>query len=183
MTAPQMSAGDALGAAGAPVRLTFRGHTHPVSPPTARVIDRVEKLVAFRVNAAAHELADTLPAADAHALRQSVLDDLKARRHATGGPLWAAEFAGDGGQRGTWLMLFACLEEGRAEEPEKDSLPPPLAFEDMPDVLAESPDAAAVVAVLLPDFIRAAGRKGRLPAAAVQRITEQAVKALASPPA
>lgn len=179
-----LSTGDVLGEAGVPVSLTFRGRPHPVSPPVPRVIDRVEKLVAFRANAAANDLADALPPADAAALKASVLADLKARQHATGGTLWAAEFGADGGQRGTHLMLFACLEDAREQAKDPTALPPPIPFDDMADVLAESPDAAAVVAVMLPDFLRAAGKRRKFPAATVERMVAQAVRSLkaASPP-
>lgn len=162
------SAGDVLGGAGVPLELTYKGRKHPVSPPTLAVLDRVEKAVAARAAAAVGELADVLPPKDFADLKADLMAKLRAKEHATGGVLWQAEFAADGGLRGLQLVLWACLEDARERAADKATLPPPVPFEQLPDVFADSPDAEAVAAVLLPDFFRAAAKRRRVPAAAVE---------------
>ena len=176
-TAP--AAGDLLGSAGVPLSVTYRGHQHPVSPPTLAVLDRVEKLVAARQNAAVNDLEGVLPAADHAELKADLMAQLKAREHRTGGRLWAAEFAADGGQRGLCLMLWGCLEEARSQAADPKSLPPATPFDDVPALLRESPDAEMVAAVLLPDFISAVGQRRNLPAAAVGEMIRRYQEALA----
>lgn len=173
------SAGDLLGSAGVPLSITFRDKAHPVSPPTLAVLDRVEKLVAVRQNEAVNELDGVLPPEDVETNRQDLMAKLRAKEHRTGGKLWATEFAADGGARGLCLMLWACLEEGRKQASDPKTLPPAIAFDDIPAVLAESPDAQMVAAVLLPSFMQAVGERRKLPAAAVAEMVERYRAALA----
>lgn len=169
--------GGLLGDSGAPLALTFRDRSHPISPPTAAVLDRVEKLVALRANEMAEEMARTLPPAAARRHADRLDAKLGAGQHKTGGELWAAEFEADGGARGLQLILFCCLEDARARAADKDALPKAIPFDDIPTVLDESPDAGVVAKLLLPDFFRAAGARRKLPAAEVDRRIRAAVEA------
>lgn len=164
------SAGDVLGAAGTPLTLTYRGQAHPASPATLAVVDRVEKLVAARQTAAVSELEGVLSPAELADLRRDLRAGLKAREHATGGSMWASEMGADGGTRGLMLILFACLEQARETAKDPKSLPPPISFEDMTTVLFESPDAAEVAALLMPDFFLRVGERKKLPPATVQKL-------------
>jgi len=171
--------GDVLGAAGAPIALTFRGASHPVSYPTLRVLDRAEKLVAMRASAAIAELADVLPTEELAEQKRELNSMIRSKQHGTGGKLWAEEFGQDGGMRGVLIMLWCCLEEARDGKP-KESLPPPVAFDDMPLLLSESPDVFAVMGIVVPDFIRAAGTRRRLPAASLDSLQSQFGEAVAA---
>lgn len=157
--------GDVLGSSGAPLCLTYLGKSHPVSPPTLRVLDRVEKFVAKRAAESLAELASVLSPAELQRQQKSLDTAIRAREYATGGELWAAEFRSDGGNRGMLIMLWCCLEEARESTKRPTELPPPIPFDDMPTVLQESPDAGTVMAMVLPDFSRAVGKRRRLPAA------------------
>lgn len=159
--------GDVLGNAGVVVSLTYMGRPHPVSYPTPRVLDRVEKLVAQRASAAIAELADVLPPAEHQSAKDRFHELLLAKEHGTGGKLWVKEFEADGGLRGVLMMLWACLEEGRDISKDKAKLAPPIPFEDMATVLQESPDAQTAILMVLPDFIRAAGQRRKFPAAMI----------------
>ena len=165
MSESNMGTGDVLGAAGATLTVTYKDRQHPVSRPTARVLDRVEMLVAQNQNAATNEMAGILPAKDAAAMKADLMTKLRAREHATGGTLWAAEMEADGGMRGLQMVFWSCLEDARERSADKAGLPPPIKIEEIPAVLAESPDAEMVARLLLPDFFQAAQRRRGVPAA------------------
>jgi hypothetical protein len=164
MAEPTASAGDVLGAAGAPVSLRFDGKEYPVAYPTLRAIDRIEKLVA--------ELADVLTPQEMAEAKADLQQKVRAKQHATGGSMWLEEFGADGGARGLLLMFWACLEEAREKVP-LATRPDPIPFDEMPRLLAESPDAMNAVALVLPDFTRAVGAKLKLPAASRAKLEER----------
>ena len=167
MSEQNMGTGDVLGAAGATLTVTYRDKKHPVSRPTARVLDRVEMLVAQNQNAAANDLAGVLPPKDVAAMKADLMTKLRAREHVTGGSLWASEMEADGGMRGLQMVFWSCLEEAREKASDKAGLPPPIKIEEIPAVLAESPDAEMVARLLLPDFFQAAQRRRGVPAAKI----------------
>lgn len=170
----QTAAGDLLGASGVPLSLRFDGREHPVSYPTLRVLDRVEKLVVRRAIDAIEELATVLSREEMAAARAELNSMVRAREHATGGRLWAQEFGADGGLRGLQLLLWACMEEGREALPIAER-GQPVPFDDMPTIMAESPDAGSVIAQVLPDFTAAVGKKRKIPAAKLQQMMEAAI--------
>lgn len=165
-----VTAGDLLGSAGVPIFLTYRGKQYPVSPPTLRVLDRIEKLVVRRAIDSIEALQDVLTPAEYAAQSQELNSLIRAKEHGTGGKLWATEFTAEGGLRGVMLLLWACLEEAR--DPKVEGID----FEDMPQVFAESPDASAIVAQVMPDFTRAVGQRRKIPTA---KLEESMKKALA----
>jgi hypothetical protein len=172
MAEPTASAGDVLGAAGAPVSLRFDGKEYPVAYPTLRAIDRIEKLVVRRATDAIAELADVLTPQEMAEAKADLQQKVRAKQHATGGSMWLEEFGADGGARGLLLMFWACLEEAREKVP-LATRPDPIPFDEMPRLLAESPDAMNAVALVLPDFTRAVGAKLKLPAASRAKLEER----------
>lgn len=168
------SAGDILGGSAIPLTITFRGKTHTVSPPTLAVLDRVEKLVAMQAAESIREQAEYMPPEWVKQQEDKLGAMLRVREHRTGGKLWQEAFEADGGLRALQLMLFACLEEARAGTADQQSLPPPIRFESIPDLLAESAEAGTVANLLLPDFFRAAAKRRKASAAAVEQAIEKA---------
>lgn len=175
----EASAGDVLGT---PLSLTYKGHTHPVWRPTLRVLDRVEELVAQRAVAAAEKQAKYLPPKTVAKREKELFAKLDAEENATGGKLWQGEFQGDGGARGMCLILFACLEEARSKTADKSALPPAIPFDDVAEVLNESPEAAAVGKVLLKSFFSLAARRKKTPVAAVEKAMAEVEEMAAEKP-
>lgn len=165
------TAGDVIGS---PLTLTYKGNAHPVSRPVLRVLDRVEELVALRAVAANERQSKYLPAAVSARREKELFAKLDACENATGGKLWQAEFEADGGARGLQLILFACLEVGREKAKDKESLPPPIPFEDITDVLNQSPEAAYVSRAVVRGFFTRAAERRKIPAAQVEQALAKA---------
>lgn len=155
--------GKVLGAAGAPMTLTYNGKEHPVSPANLRVHDRVEKFVAKLASAELAELKDTLPPEEFEAMRGELGSLIRKGEHKTLGKLWLEQIYADGGARGILIMLHCCLEEARDSAKRPKELPAPIPFGDLNDVLQDSPDAREVLAVMVPDFFRVAATNKRIP--------------------
>lgn len=179
-----------LGAAGAPMTLTYNGHEHPVAPATLRVLDRVEKMVAKLASSELAALKDALDAAEYADLRGDFGAMLRAGDHKTYGKIWMEQIYAEAGTRGVRIVLFCCLEEGRDLSKRPKELPDALPFDAMFDVLQNSPDAKEVLAIMVPDFFRATLEDKRIPkekrAELTQKLGEIAAGLLAgfkSPPA
>lgn len=163
-----------MGAAGAPLSITFRGKTHPVSPPTAAVLDLVEKKVVELAEANVEEMAGTLSPKRVEAMRDKFDALVRKREHATGGVLWREQMEADGGQRGANLMLWACLEMARLKAADPKALPPAIKLEAVTDVLQESPDAGRVAGLIVEGFMVEAGKRRKVPASEIQRAIAEA---------
>ncbi len=174
------SAADILGVAGAPMFITYRGHQHPVSPPVATVLDLVEQTVARRALEQIKADAEFMPPEWTAKQEKDLGALMRQREHATGGSLWAAEMGAEGGVRGLQLILWASLEDARRRAKDKAALPPAIKFDDIPDVLEESPDAEAVANLLLPAFFKATGKRLKLPAAATAKAIAKATASKAA---
>lgn len=166
----EATAGDVLGT---PLSLTYRGHVHPVWRPTLRVLDRVEELVALRAVDAC-ERQKFLPPKVYAELKDGVYARLRAEEHATGGSLWQEQFQADGGARGLLLILAACLAEARDKAADKSTLPPPIPFDDLTDVLNEAPEGAAVGRAILKSFFSLCAKRKRAPAGVVEKALAEA---------
>ena len=175
---PVGTVGDVLGIAGVPMTITYEGKQHPVSPPTLRVLDRVEKLVAQRAMAAVNEMADYLSTADYTAQKEALEGLLRTRQHATLGKLWAEEFKTSSGLT---LLYWACLEEARDQSPNPKQLPPQIPLDKMSKLLRESPDATMVFMIVVPSFIQAVGEKANLPLSQIEEMTQKVLANLSKP--
>lgn len=165
------TAGDVLGT---PLSVTYKGGVHPVCRPTLAVLDRVEEMVALRAVRECEKQAKYLPAAVSARREKELFAKLDAAENASGGRLWQAEMEADDGARGFYLMLYACLQVGREKAKDKDSLPPPVAFEDMPDLVATAPEMAVVSRAVVRGFFTKVAERRRLPAGAVEEAMRRA---------
>lgn len=162
---PVGTVGDVLGSAGVPMTITYEGKQHPVSPPTLRVLDRVEKLVARLAVDSITKLADILAPVDYAARMAALQDKLETNAYGTMQPLWLATVRTAGGLS---AIYWACLQEARESAPDKKALPPEIPFDKMATLLRESPDAATVFVMVVPNFFEAAFEKAELPVAQTQ---------------
>jgi hypothetical protein len=186
MTDAPLSAGDLLGSDGVPNAVTHDGRSHPLAPPDMLgVLERVEATIAQQAVAELGRQAAFMPKEWTAKREKDLMRRLGLREHRTGGAMWAEEFEADGGTRGVLLVLYACLVEGRDLAKDKAALPPPIAFDDLPGVLLQSPDAKTVAALLVPDFFgKVAGVRNLPPEAVAAMVAEfQRVAAAALPPA
>jgi len=159
----QGTVGDMLGASGSTLTLTWNGVKYPVAYPTLKVTDRVEKLVARRALDEIAALKEILSQGEFAEMKAELNSQIRAGQHGSGGAMWVAEFTADGGSRGLCFILWASLAEARESLPPAERAKiPEIAFDDIPKVIEESEDAAMVLAMISPDFVKAVGIRKRI---------------------